>query len=55
MGIDDVHGIGWTLKLERIMSNNKTVKRSFTYFGGLAEIIEELQKFEEVSPGEIRL
>ena len=54
LGIDDSDGIGWTLKLQYIMPNNKRVKRSYTYFS-LGHIIEALEKFEEVSPGEIIL
>lgn len=54
LGLDDTDGIGWTLKLEYIMSNKKRVKRSYTYFS-LDQIIESLEKFEEVSPGEITL
>ena len=54
LGLDDSDGIGWTLKLEYIMSNKKRVKRSYTYYS-LDLIIEALEKFEEVSPGEIIL
>lgn len=54
LSLDDCDGIGWTLKLEYIMSNKKRVKRSYTYFGW-DEIIEALEKYEEVSPGEIIL
>lgn len=54
LGLDDCEGIGWTVKLEYIMNNKKRVKRSYTYFGW-DEIIEALEKFEEVSPGEIIL
>jgi len=54
LGIDDTDGIGWTLKLEYIMTNKKRVKRSYTYFG-LDQIIEALEKFNEVSSGEIIL
>jgi hypothetical protein len=54
LGLDDSDGIGWTLKLEYIMSNKKRVKRSYTYYS-LDQIIESLEKFEEVSPGEIIL
>lgn len=54
LGLDDCDGIGWTLKLEYIMPNKKRVKRSFTYYS-LDQIIKHLQKYEEVSPGEINL
>lgn len=54
LSLDDSDGLGWTLRLEYIMTNKKRVKRSYTYFGW-DEIIEALEKFEEVSPGEIIL